>query len=307
MPLTAGTKLGPYRIRSQIGAGGMGEVYSATDTRLDRTVAIKVLPEHLADDPQRRERFEREAKAISSLNHPHICALYDVGDQDGTHYLVMELVEGETLKSRLKTGRLPLDQVIEYAMQIADALDNAHRKGVVHRDPKPGNIMLTKSGVKVLDFGLARMADSGDQTLTVSSAVMGTPAYMAPEQFEGKKCDGRTDVYALGLVLHEAATGRRLARGERPALDGLPTQFAHVIDRCLAQDPDKRWQSASDVEAELQWAGKVPVPNSEPTPGNSAWLPWSIAALALGVALVAFLRPDSTVLQGPSEFGSGVF
>ena len=152
--MESGTKLGPYEIHEQIGAGGMGEVYRATDTRLDRIVAIKVLPEHLASDPQRRERFEREAKAVSSLNHPHICTLHDVGEQDGTHYLVMELVEGDTLAARLEKGRLPLDQALEYAIQIADALDKAHRQGIVHRDLKPGNIMLTKSGVKLLDFGL---------------------------------------------------------------------------------------------------------------------------------------------------------
>ncbi len=157
MSLAEGTRLGPYEIAAQIGAGGMGEVYRATDTRLDRTVAIKVLPEHLADDPQRRERFEREAKAVSSLNHPHICTLFDVGEQDGVHYLVMELVEGGTLAARLAKGRLPLDQALEYAIQIADALDKAHRQGIVHRDLKPGNVMITKSGTKLLDFGLARL------------------------------------------------------------------------------------------------------------------------------------------------------
>ena len=157
MALTPGTRLGPYQVTAPIGSGGMGEVYSATDTRLDRTVAIKVLPEHLADDPQRRERFEREAKAVSSLNHPHICTLHDVGEQDGTHYLVMELVEGDTLAARLEKGRLPLDQALEYAIQIADALDKAHRQGIVHRDLKPGNIMLTKSGVKLLDFGVGKV------------------------------------------------------------------------------------------------------------------------------------------------------
>ena len=168
MPLTSGTKLGPYEIHEQLGAGGMGEVYRATDTRRDRTVAIKVLPEHLADDATRRERFEREAKAVSSLNHPHIYALYDVGHQDGTHYLVMEHVDGETLQKRLKKGRLPLDQALEYAIQIADALDKAHRQGIVHRDLKPGNIMLTKSGVKLLDFGLAKLKGDAGPTSTLS-------------------------------------------------------------------------------------------------------------------------------------------
>ena len=206
MPLTAGTKLGPYEIRNQIGEGGMGEVCRATDTRLDRTVAIKVLPEHLADDPQRRERFEREAKGLSSLNHPHICTLHDVDEQSGTHYLVMEYMEGDTLQQRLEKGQLPLDQALEYAIQTADALDKAHRQGIVHRDLKPGNIMITKSGVKALDFGLAKlkgdagpastmsqMSTEGTAPLTAERAILGTLQYMAPEQLEGQEADARTD------------------------------------------------------------------------------------------------------------------
>ena len=192
-----GVQIGAYRIESQLGAGGMGEVFSAVDIRLGRKVAIKTCREHFS------ERFHREARAISLLNHPHICTLYDVGPS----YLVMELVEGETLADRLKRGKLSLEQSIQYGSQISDALAAAHSKGIIHRDLKPGNIMLTKSGVRLLDFGLAKSVR--DESLTASNAVMGTPAYMAPEQREGKECDARADVYALGLVLCEMATGSR--------------------------------------------------------------------------------------------------
>ena len=195
MPLTAGTQLGPYQIEAPLGAGGMGEVYKATDTRLDRSVAIKVLPEHVAADPDLKQRFEREAKTISSLNHPHICTLHDVGNQDGIDFLVMEFIDGDTLAQRLEKGALPLDQALTVAIEIADALDKAHRQGIVHRDLKPGNIMLTKAGAKLLDFGLAKpiaMAlgtDSAMPTmsegLTGQGAILGTLQYMAPEQLEG--------------------------------------------------------------------------------------------------------------------------
>src|SRR5271169_4243239 len=213
MALTLGTKLGPYEIESPLGAGGMGEVYRAKDTRLDRTVAIKILPAHLSSDPVRKQRFEREAKAISSLNHPHICVLYDVGSQDGIDYLVMECVEGETLAKRLEKGALPVEQVFKYGMQIADALDKAHRSGVVHRDLKPGNIMLTPTGAKLLDFGLAKPAGpvSSLATLTAVQAapvteegtIVGTFQYMSPEQVQGKEVDGRSDIFSLGAVLYE--------------------------------------------------------------------------------------------------------
>ena len=209
----------------------MGEVYRATDTRLDRTVAIKVLPEHLASDPQRRERFEREARAVSSLNHPHICTLHDVGEQDGIHYLVMEYVEGDTLQQRLEKGRLPLDQALEYAIQIADALDKAHRQGVVHRDLKPGNIMLTKSGTKLLDFGLAKLKGDAAEVsplsrmptqdasapLTAEGTILGTLQYMAPEQLEGKEADARTDIFAFGLIVYEMVTGQKAFDGHSQA------------------------------------------------------------------------------------------
>src|SRR6516162_4808821 len=218
MGLTSGTKLGPYEILSALGAGGMGEVYRARDTRLERTVAIKILPTHLSADPVRKQRFEREAKTISGLNHPNICVLYDVGSQDGVDYLVMECVEGETLATRLEKGPLPLEQVLKYGTQIADALDKAHRNGVVHRDLKPGNIMLTSSGAKLLDFGLAKPAAALMSGVTMSAAAMptspvteegtivGTFQYMSPEQIEGKEVDGRSDIFSLGAVLYEMVT-----------------------------------------------------------------------------------------------------
>ena len=254
MTLTAGTKLGPYRIVSAIGAGGMGEVYKATDTRLDRTVAIKVLPEHLAQSPERRERFEREAKAISQLNHPNICTLYDLGRQDGIDFLVMEYIEGETLADRLAKGGLPRDQALAYGAQIADGLGKAHRAGIVHRDLKPANVMLTKPGVKLLDFGVAKLMetefasdDSNAPTLqkdlTRERAVVGTPRYMAPEQLAGGNIDARTDIYAFGLVLREMLSDRT----------DPPPEIARVLSKCVAEDPDERWQTAHDLADELRW------------------------------------------------------
>ena len=243
--LTPGAQLGPYQIEAPIGAGGMGSVYRAVDTRLGRKVAIKICAQQFSG------RFEREARAISSLNHPHVCTLYDVGP----NYLVMELVEGETLAARLKKGRLPMAAVLRYAAEIADALAAAHALGIIHRDLKPQNIMITKSGVKVLDFGLAKSPT--DQTLTATRVVTGTPAYMAPEQLEGKECDARSDIYALGLVLYEMATGKRLQQGQPPSMESLPPQSAHVIERCVQSEPENRWQSASDVKPELEWAGKT--------------------------------------------------
>src|SRR5215471_16965201 len=224
MPLASGTKLGPYEIHSPLGAGGMGEVYRAKDTRLERTVAIKILPAHLSADPVRKQRFEREAKTISSLNHPHICVLYDVGHQDGTDYLVMECVEGETLAERLQRGPLPLEQVLKYGTQIADALDKAHRSGVVHRDLKPSNIMLTPSGAKLLDFGLAKpavpvltgatlTAATPCSPMTEQGTIVGTFQYMSPEQVEGKELDGRSDIFSLGAVLYEIVTGKKAFEG----------------------------------------------------------------------------------------------
>src|SRR6266404_1384645 len=213
MTLAAGSRLGPYEILSAIGAGGMGEVYKARDTRLERTVAVKVLPEHLTSNDDLRQRFEREAKTISQISHPHICALYDVGREGDRDYLVMEYLEGETLAARLDKGALPAEQLLRYGIEIADALDKAHRLGIVHRDLKPGNVMLTKSGVKLLDFGLARVlqpeapvesltsAPTAQKDVTRGGPILGTLSYMAPEQLEGKKADPRTDIFALGATL----------------------------------------------------------------------------------------------------------
>src|SRR5499427_4152445 len=220
MTLAAGTKLGPYEILAPIGAGGMGEVYKARDTRLDRTVAVKVLPAHLSSSAESRQRFEREAKTISQLSHPHICALYDVGSEGETEYLVMEYLEGETVLQRLANGALPLEQTLRYGQEIADALDKAHRHGIVHRDLKPANVMLTKTGVKLLDFGLAKAMEAPaakgsltslptQQGLTQEGTILGTFQYMAPERVGGRKGDGRTDVFALGATLYEMATGNK--------------------------------------------------------------------------------------------------
>ncbi|MGC1188069.1 MAG: serine/threonine-protein kinase, partial [Candidatus Acidiferrales bacterium] len=241
MTLAPTTKLGPYEIVAPVGAGGMGEVYRARDTRLGRDVAIKVLPAHLADRPELRERFEREARAIASLNHPHICTLHDIGRQGDTDYLVMELVEGETLAQRLLKGPLPIEQVLQYAIEIADALDKAHRNGITHRDLKPGNIMLTKSGVKLLDFGLAKLTREPlatnatvttlpalDRTLTAEGSIVGTLQYMAPEQLEGKEIDARTDIFAFGTVVYEMAAGK-------PAFEGKSQ--ASLIAKILEVDP----------------------------------------------------------------------
>jgi serine/threonine-protein kinase len=283
MSVNAGTRLGPYEILSAIGAGGMGEVYRARDTRLDRIVAIKVLPTHLADRSELRERFEREARTIASLNHPHICTLFDIGHQDGIDYLVMEYLEGETLAQRLLKGSLPLEQVLQFAIEIADALDKAHRKGVTHRDLKPGNIMLTKTGTKLLDFGLAKLKQevapanvppselpTAIDPLTAEGTIVGTMQYMAPEQVEGKEVDARTDIFAFGAVVYEMATGKRAFEGktqasliaailekEPPTMSSLqpmtPPALGRVVKRCLAKDPDDRWQTARDLEVELKW------------------------------------------------------
>ena len=268
----AGMQLGPYKIERQIGAGGMGEVYRATDTRLAREVAIKTCRQEFG------ERFQREARAIASLNHRHICSLYDVGP----NYLVMELLEGETLAEKLKRGPLSIERTLLHGGEIADALAAAHAKGVVHRDMKPGNIMIAKAGVKVLDFGLAKC--SQEENITGANVVMGTPAYMAPEQREGRECDTRTDIYALGLMLHEMATGKRCLKGEKPSVAQLPEKLAHVIERCLALDPEDRWQTAADVRSELLWAAK-PLQGARPTPsvaiGRRGRPYWFLAAALL--------------------------
>src|ERR1700686_1958711 len=241
MAILPGRRLGPYEILSAIGAGGMGEVYKARDTRLDRIVAIKVLQTHLADRSELRERFEREARTIASLNHPHICVLHDIGQQGGTDYLVVQYLEGETLAQRLMKGSLPLEQVFQYAIEIADALDKAHRKGVTHRDLKPGNIMLTKTGTKLLDFGLAKLKQevapanvqlselpTANDPLTAQGSIIGTLQYMAPEQLEGKEVDARTDIFGFGVVVYEMATGKKAFEGKSQA---------SLIAKILETDP----------------------------------------------------------------------
>jgi serine/threonine protein kinase/Tol biopolymer transport system component len=324
LAIRTGQRLGPYEILSAIGAGGMGEVYRARDTRLDRVVAVKILPDHLSDRAELRERFEREARTVASLNHAHICALYDIGHQDGTDFLVMEYLEGETLAERLKKGPLPLDQVLQYAIEIADALDKAHRKGITHRDLKPGNIMLTKSGTKLLDFGLAKLRQdaalgsplsqlpTANEGITAQGTILGTLQYMAPEQVEGKtnEIDARTDIFAFGAIVYEMATGKRAFEGKTsasviakiletdpPPVSSLqpltPPAVDRVIKRCLAKDPNERWQSASDLEAELKWSAEsisqagLSAGGANPVRKNSrTTVPWIVLSLA-ACAIVA--------------------
>jgi serine/threonine protein kinase len=278
MSIAPGTRLAPCQIESAIGAGGMGEVYKARDSRLDRSVAIKALPPDVASDPGRRQRFEREARSIAQLTHPHICALYDVGESDlpsteprvpfdsaqgrpstvAVSYLVMEYLEGETLATRLDRGAVTLEQALRLGAEIADALGHAHRSGIIHRDLKPGNVMLTKAGVKLLDFGLARIvaatglgaSQTRTETLTDEGRVLGTAPCMAPEQIEGKEADARTDIFALGCVLYELVTGR-------PAFEG--TSSASVMSAILKDEPPPVFDAAADDAAECGSAG-APVP-----------------------------------------------
>jgi eukaryotic-like serine/threonine-protein kinase len=302
----------------------MGEVYRAKDTRLGRTVALKVLPTDTIPSSEARLRFEREARAISQLSHPHICTLFDVGREGGTDFLVMELVEGETLQARLAQGPLPLAEVLRSGAEIAGALDRAHRIGIVHRDLKPGNVMATKTGVKLLDFGLARAvapalpASSRSELKTATApapvtnegAIVGTLQYMAPEQLEGKPADARSDIFALGCVLYEMAAGRRafeggsaaavaseILRGEAPPLVSLradcPPALEQIVRACLAKDPDERWQSAHDVKLQLEnlrAVGLVRPEEGRATRRHAPWIPWAVATLAAGVAIAALLR-----------------
>ncbi len=312
--VTAGTRLGPYEVIAPVGAGGMGEVFKARDTRLERNVAIKVLPADFAQNAQLRMRFEREAKAISQLSHPNICTLFDVGDG----YLVMELLEGETLAERLAKGPLPIHDVLKIGAQVADALDWAHKAGIVHRDLKPSNVMLTKSGAKLLDFGLAKDQASGlgprasvleteHKPLTEEGTLIGTFQYMSPEQLEGAEADARTDIFALGAVLYEMATGRRAFEGKSKASliasilaaepkpmsviqPMTPAAFDRVVRKCLEKDPDQRMQSAHDVATELRWIAEAPVAGpARRTKGSVvAWstaAAFALAAIALGIVL----------------------
>ena len=327
-----GKTLSHYKIIEKLGQGGMGEVYLAEDSRLDRKVALKILPEHLSERAELRERFEREARAVSSLNHPHICTLYDVGEADGIHYLVMEHLVGETLEARLAKGALPLEQTLEYAIQIADALDKAHRQGVVHRDLKPGNIMLVKSGAKLLDFGLAKLQATDTPTnlsalpteqanLTAEGTILGTLQYMAPEQLEGKEADGRTDIFAFGAVVYEMAIGKKAFEGKSqasliaailkddpPAMTELqpmtPPLFDRVVRRCLAKEPDERWQTAADLMAELKWVTEVgtQVGHSPAVAAPAAWkraIPWGIVAVL--AVITAVMSWSDSPLRSPGS------
>ncbi len=320
MTMEAGARLGPYEIVSAIGAGGMGEVYRAKDTRLGRDVAVKVLPAHMSASAELRQRLEREARTISQLSHPHICTLHDVGHQNGTDYLVMEFLEGETLADRLGRGPLPVEQALKIGIEIAGALDAAHRQGIVHRDLKPGNVMLTKSGVKLLDFGLAKLAAgpasavSGvtsmptamqeSQPLTTRGTILGTFQYMSPEQLEGKEADARSDIFALGCVLYEMLTGKKAFTGksqasligsimtsEPPPISSIqpmtPPALDRVVKGCLAKEPENRWNTSHDVMLQLQWIAEG---------GSAAGLPAPVAArrksrekLAWGVAAAGIL------------------
>ncbi|HEY5646333.1 MAG TPA: protein kinase, partial [Pseudomonadales bacterium] len=340
MALESGTSLGPYQISEQIGAGGMGEVYKAADTRLNRMVAVKVLPAHFADDAEMKQRFDREAKTVAGLNHPHICTLHDIGqaeieipDETGesgrqtVDYLVMEYLEGETLAERLVRGPLPLDEALRIGIQVADGLEKAHANGVTHRDLKPGNIMLTPSGAKLLDFGLAKLqqapqagADSGVSdalTTTAPGTVLGTMQYMAPEQLEGREADARTDLFAFGAVLYEMITGRKAFEGKSQAhliaaivstepdpvssqFTGVPRVLDFLIERCLEKDPEQRLQTATDLLWELRWIagggaeGGVPANLLSRPRLLSRVGPFALAGLVLLVvvlATLAFLGP----------------
>lgn len=324
MTLSTGKMLGPYQIQSQLGVGGMGEVYRAQDTRLGRVVALKVLPPHLSRDTAFRQRFAREARAVSSLSHPNICALYDVGHQDGVDFIVMEYLEGETLAARIKKGPIPIEQLFRSGIEVAQALDTAHRHGVIHRDLKPGNIMLTRTGAKLLDFGLATLkagpsSDEGqgeDHRLTATGMVVGTLHYMAPEQIEGREADARTDIFALGAVLYEMASGQPPFTGkttsavmtailgtEPPPVGTLrpdaPPALGRLIKTCLAKEPDERWQTAHDVALQLRGIAEgssdsqqLVQPAALPK-ARSRQVAWTVAVLALllvGVLGVSYLR-----------------
>ena len=329
MPLTSGSRLGPYEIIAPLGAGGMGEVYKARDTRLDRIVAIKILPDALAGDPQFRDRFDREARSISQLDHPHICALFDVGEHNRTAYLVMQYLEGETLADRLSKGALPIDQALQVAIQIAGALATAHKAGIVHRDLKPGNIMLTRGGAKLLDFGLAKtkpvVAGAGLSMLpttpaaTAQGTILGTFQYMAPEQLEGHEADARTDIFAFGAVVYEMLTGKKAFEGKShatliaaiigndpPPISAVqsltPPAVDRLVQKCLRKDADERWQTARDLLDELKWiaeggtaAAPVAARTRNPWIERGAWITVIVGVL---IALLFVLRSASAPAMG---------
>ncbi|MEO7133111.1 MAG: protein kinase, partial [Vicinamibacterales bacterium] len=333
--MKSGTRLGPYDIISPVGSGGMGEVYRARDTRLGRDVAIKVLTGEVARDPDRRERFEREARAVAALDHPHICGIYDVGESNGTHYLVMPLLEGLTLAGRLQKGPLTIADALRIAAEIADALDKAHRHGIVHRDLKPANVVLTKTGVKLLDFGLAKLRGtagpislstngSGATTATgvaagtAAGTILGTLHYMAPEQLEGQEADARSDIWALGVVLYEMLTGVRPFLGGSPAsvISAIlkdapasvsaaqplaPVAVARIVAGCLAKDPDDRWQSAADVKRQIKDVSESSIEEPSSTHARRRpRLPWVVAALAAAAVVTAGWRLASVNRPEPA-------
>ena len=338
--LRPGDALGPYRIESLIGAGGMGEVYKARDTRLDRDVAVKVLPAPIAGDARFRQRMEREARALATLSHPHICPVFDFGQQDGIDYLVMEYLAGETLARRLERGPLPLAEALRRAVEIADALDKAHRQGIVHRDLKPGNVMLTKGGAKLLDFGIAKMRPpagatgarhSADDPLTRQGTVLGTLHYMAPEQLSGEEADARADIFAFGAVLYEMVTGKKAfdgrsraevmaaVMGQDPASvatlqPAAPPALDHLIRASLARDPDQRWQSASDVGRQIKWIlgeGSTTGAHASRMPAfsrvRSAGPLWAVGLMVVAAVTVAVMtltsrRRAGGVSHPPVEF-----
>jgi eukaryotic-like serine/threonine-protein kinase len=336
MSLTPGQKLGSYEIEAKIGAGGMGDVFRARDARLDRVVAIKVLPERTAGSADMKERFQREAKAISSLNHPNICTLFDIGEEEGLDYLVMEHLEGETLAERLTKGPLPIGEIIRLAVQVADALDSAHRQSLIHRDLKPGNVMITRDGAKLLDFGLAKLVvtENGLDSmsgvtmtapLTMDGSIIGTMQYMAPEQLEGKEADARSDLFAFGALLYEMATGKRPFDGtsqasliasvlkEEPAAvttlqPMIPPMLEQAISQCLQKDPDNRWQTAGDLKRALLWVSEggsqigVPAPVARRRKMRELILTTLVGVMALAIAGLGYTtwqnsRADVPVVQ----------
>jgi predicted Ser/Thr protein kinase len=323
MTFAPGARLGPYEILGTAGAGGMGEVYRARDTRLGRTVAIKVLPAEIRHDDERRRRLQREAEAIAALSHPHICALHDVSSDGGVDFLVMEYVEGETLEARLKRGPLPLGDVLRVGTEISQALSAAHRAGIVHRDLKPSNVMLTRSGVKLLDFGLAKRqlvpegaSASGVDTATQPGVVVGTVPYMAPEQLQGRPIDSRADIFAFGAVLFEMITGRRAFPGDSPPQvfaailgaeppapsrlrRGVPRSLDRIVLACLAREPDERWESAFDVLRQLQWVG-AEVEN--PPERQSRWrlhAAWAAVVAALAMLVLPLWGRGARIAAPP--------
>jgi serine/threonine protein kinase len=334
-PTLLGQHLGPYQILSLLGVGGMGEVYHAQDVRLKRTVAIKVLPAHLSNDTDLRQRFEREARTVSNLSHPHICPIYDIGQQNGVDFLVMEYLEGETLAQRLeRAGRLPLKEALHYALEIASALEEAHRLGIVHRDLKPGNVMLTKGGVKLLDFGLAKweeepqsgthdlsVVEIGDTNLSLRSMIRGTLSYMSPEQAGGKELDARSDIFSFGSVLYEMVMGQKAFQGDsalstlsailwqdpRPTVeirDDLPDGLQSIIDRCLQKDRERRWRTMGEVRVALDEMKEAEQSISPVRTARSEWnrqqiLIWAVVILVV-VAVLGSVWLNRQTRQPPA-------